>query len=136
MDLDRIDALMKGIYLRASSHKIVALLLVSVFLVSATVGLFNIDTYVTKIRSVPIFNQFQGMPMILAVAALLIKIGGSLMMLSGVYPHLGVTVLSLFTILVTYLYHNPLIDPSQLNNMLKNGSVLAGLILWGGVNAQ
>ncbi len=96
-------------------------LLVLLFLVSAYGILTNFSGTAGFYASV-------GIPLATAAAVLvlIIKIGGSLMVATGIHARLGAWALIVFIILATLVAH---IGEGQLINALKNVSIIGGLLL-------
>jgi len=104
------------------------LLIVSLFIISGVYSLiYNFDDFANAIASKEI-----PLAVFVAFAVLLFKIIAGLVILfsqNDQYTKLAVIGLIIFTILATILYHNPLVDKSQINPMLKNITVIGGLLL-------
>lgn len=103
---------------------IAKILIVALFFVTSIKGFYNFDNFVNIVRS-----KNLPFPTFIALIALLIKLVGSLMVILNVYPKLGTYSLIIFTIIATILYHNIFVEINQLNAMLKNISIIGGLIL-------
>lgn len=92
---------------------------------------------VTGIKSVQDFSKFSGMvasknlpnPTILAALALGMKLLGGASVTLGIRTDYGRWILTAFTVLSTIIYHNPISEPSQLTNFLKNLAIIGGLLL-------
>jgi putative oxidoreductase len=104
------------------------LLVVSLFIVAGLYSLiFNFNGYAETIAS-------KGIPfaVIVAFCVLIFKIVAGLVVLISKNKKLVrwcVCGLIIFTILAAILYHNVYQDTSQLFNMMKNVSVIGGLLL-------
>lgn len=69
------------------------------------------------------------MPDYFAYLALGLKLSGGFGLLMGIQTELAVNALLLFMVAATGLYHNPIADPGQMTNFLKNLAVIGGLML-------
>ena len=69
------------------------------------------------------------MPQVLAVLAIIIEVGGGLMLLSGFIRRCAAELLFVFTLLATVIFHSNLADQMQLIMALKNLSIMGGLLL-------
>jgi len=67
-------------------------------------------------------------PVLLAAAVALMAVG-SVLVISGVRVRLGAILLLLFLVPTTLLFHNDVADPQQCIQLLKNLSVIGGLLL-------
>lgn len=103
------------------------ILVASLFIISGLTSVYNFGGYVNAVKSKNI-----PFPTIIAALALVLKIfGGIIIAFSNNinyirYAKIGLIV---FTILTIILYHNAFVDRSQQSDMLKNLSVIGGLIL-------
>jgi putative oxidoreductase len=77
----------------------------------------------------------KGMPFaeILLIGAIVLELGGGLMVLLGWHARWGALMLAVFTVLATLVFHNFwAVDPAQyrgqLNHFMKNLAILGGLI--------
>jgi uncharacterized membrane protein YphA (DoxX/SURF4 family) len=109
--------------------KIIArLLLGTIFYISAIKSLFfNYNGFTKYLESLNIPN-----PMVIGGIILGFKlIMGILVAVSPIDSITNVAAgsLAIFTAIATVLAHNILIDPSQFNHMLKNVSIIGGLLL-------
>lgn len=68
-------------------------------------------------------------PETLALIALSTKVLGGLSITYDYFTSFSAFALSIFMIIATYLYHNPLTDPTQWNNMLKNIAIIGALVM-------
>ena len=122
MENTTVDQLVES--LRPSTNNIGRILLGVLFLVSG-------------IQSAMDFQGFSGsvagkglpFPTYLAAVALAFKILGGASVTTGMYLSTGKIMLVLFTLASTALFHNPIADPSQMTNFLKNMAVVGGLLL-------
>lgn len=64
-----------------------------------------------------------------AIGTIVFQILGSLSLIFGYKVNIGATLLILFLIPATLVYHNPIADGSQLTAFLKNLGLLGGLLL-------
>lgn len=92
---------------------------------------------ITGLQSANGFNQFasmieaKGVPMpnYIAIIALILKIGGGFGLMFNVQKDLAVSALVIFTSIATITYHNPIVDPDEIPNFLKNLAIIGGLML-------
>jgi putative oxidoreductase len=73
----------------------------------------------------------QGLPLVPLVAggAIVFLLLGGLSVLVGYQVKVGVTLLILFLIPTTLIFHNPLANPDQWNSFLKNLGLIGGLLM-------
>ena len=73
----------------------------------------------------------QGLPLapLLAVGTIFFQLLGALSLLLGYQTKIGSILLIIFLIPATFLFHNPIADPSQLNDFLKNIGLIGGLLM-------
>lgn len=73
----------------------------------------------------------QGLPLasILAVGTIVFQLLGALSLLIGYKTKIGSILLIVFLIPASLLFHNPIADPSQLNDFLKNVGLIGGLLM-------
>ncbi|MEK7628741.1 MAG: DoxX family protein [Patescibacteria group bacterium] len=69
------------------------------------------------------------MPSVLTVLAIIIELGGGLMLIAGFMARLASWMLVVFTLIATALFHNNFADQMQLMMALKNLSITGGLLL-------
>ena len=101
-------------------------LLAALFVVTGIKGLFfDFNGFVGAVAS-----KNLPFPVLTALIALIMKIVGGLLVMFNFYPKVGATTLIVFTVLATVLFHNIIVDPSELNNFLKNASIIGGLLLF------
>lgn len=62
------------------------------------------------------------------VLAILVEIGGGLLVLAGVFPRLGALALFLYLVPVTLVFHRAIGDPGQAAHFAKNLAIMGGLI--------
>ncbi len=67
-------------------------------------------------------------PVLLAAAVALMAVG-SVLVISGVRARLGAILLLLFLVPTTLLFHNDVADPQERIALLKNLSIMGGLLL-------
>ncbi|MDM7951809.1 MAG: DoxX family protein [Cyanobium sp. CZS 25K] len=67
-------------------------------------------------------------PLLLAAAVALMAVG-SVLVISGVRARLGAILLLLFLVPTTLLFHNDVSDPQERIALLKNLSIMGGLLL-------
>lgn len=53
---------------------------------------------------------------------------GSLSLITGAYPKVGAALLILYLGAITFIYNNPIKDPTQKMAALKNAAILGGLL--------
>lgn len=72
-----------------------------------------------------------GLPLAGAFALLTtaIQLGGGLMIAMGYHTKLGASLLIAFLVIITLAFQNFLLDPSQLNETLKNLGLIGGLLM-------
>ena len=68
-------------------------------------------------------------PEVLLIFTLAFQLLGSLSLLLGYKVKIGSILLILFLIPATLVFHNPLVDPSQINDFLKNIGLIGGLLM-------
>jgi putative oxidoreductase len=66
---------------------------------------------------------------LLAIGAIVFLLLGSVSLIVGYKVNIGATLLILFLIPATLVYHNFIADPGQLNAFLKNLGLIGGLLL-------
>jgi putative oxidoreductase len=73
----------------------------------------------------------QGLPLasLLAAGTVFFQLLGSISLLLGYKTNLGAILLIIFLIPASLLFHNPLADPSQINDFLKNIGLIGGLLM-------
>jgi putative oxidoreductase len=73
----------------------------------------------------------QGLPLaiVLAAGTVFFQLLGSVSLLLGYKTNIGAILLIIFLIPATLLFHNPLADPSQINDFLKNIGLIGGLLM-------
>jgi ABC-type multidrug transport system fused ATPase/permease subunit len=113
------------------------ILIVILFLVSAYNKIKNFNKVSeglkTKISKSPLFNWIQyDISKISLLFGIILLLAGSALLLHGIYKEIksykqiGGGSLIIFLILATILYH-PINDPKEMNNILKNLSLLGGI---------
>lgn len=77
------------------------------------------------------FMQSAGIPFtaLALVIAIALELGGSVSLILGLKAKWGAWALIIFTIPVTLIFHNILIDSSQINQFMKNLAIIGGLLL-------
>jgi uncharacterized membrane protein YphA (DoxX/SURF4 family) len=116
--------------MQLSAHIVGRTLLASLFIVTALKSiLFGFDGFVGMVKSKNI-----PFPVIVAILALATKLIGGLSVTFDWHSELGALMLIVFTTIATVLFHNAFADSSQLTNMLKNISIIGGLVLLIGFN--
>ena len=73
----------------------------------------------------------QGLPIpgVLLIATIIFQLLGSLSLLLGYQVRLGSILLIIFLIPASLVFHNPFIDPSEINSFLKNIGLIGGLLM-------
>ena len=73
----------------------------------------------------------QGLPIanILLIFTIAFQLLGGLSLLLGYKVKIGSTLLILFLIPATLVFHNPIAKPDELNNFLKNIGLIGGLLM-------
>ena len=73
----------------------------------------------------------QGLPLasILAAGTVLFQLLGAISLLIGYQTEIGSILLIIFLIPASLLFHNPIADPSQINDFLKNVALIGGLLM-------
>lgn len=73
----------------------------------------------------------QGIPLTSLVLffAILFEILGGLLVILGFKARLGAILLLIFLIPTTLVFHNPIADPTQTTQFLKNLSIMGGLLM-------
>ncbi|MCP9836185.1 DoxX family protein [Cyanobium sp. N.Huapi 1H5] len=73
----------------------------------------------------------RGIPLapVLLAAAVALMVVGSVLVISGVRARLGAILLLLFLVPTTLLFHNDVADPQERIALLKNLSIMGGLLL-------
>ena len=116
---------------------IVVILILSLYIVSAFKKIINFSETAGSLKSQLdkniLFKHIQSkidLSKIGLVIAIILLLVGSALMLYGIhdnyYLKIGSIILIVFLIIATFLYHPPT-DPKQINNFLKNLSLMGGL---------
>ena len=73
----------------------------------------------------------QGLPIvnILLIFTIAFQLLGGLSLLLGYKVKIGSTLLILFLIPATLVFHNPIADPGEMNSFLKNIGLIGGLLM-------
>ena len=73
----------------------------------------------------------QGLPLatVLAAGTVFFQLLGAISLLIGYKTKIGSTLLIIFLIPASLLFHNPIADPSQINDFLKNVGLIGGLLM-------
>lgn len=73
----------------------------------------------------------QGLPLasILAAGTVLFQLLGSVSLLLGYKTNIGAILLIIFLIPATLLFHNPIANPNEINDFLKNIGLIGGLLM-------
>lgn len=72
-----------------------------------------------------------GLPLagLVTVFTILFEVAGGLSLIFGYKAKIGAILLLLFLIPATLVFHNPIADPTQLTQFLKNLSIMGGLLM-------
>ncbi|PSB08555.1 DoxX family protein [Pleurocapsa sp. CCALA 161] len=76
-----------------------------------------------------ISSQGLPLPSLLAAGTVFFQLLGSVSLLLGYQTKIGSILLIIFLIPASLLFHNPLADPSQINDFLKNIGLIGGLLM-------
>ena len=68
------------------------------------------------------------MPLVAYAIAVVIEVGGSLLLLLGVKTRLTAVVLAVFTLATAFAFHNHFADQNQMIHFLKNVIIVGGLL--------
>jgi len=68
------------------------------------------------------------MPELFTVLAIILELGGAILLITGFHARTGAWMLILFTAVSTVAYHNAFADASQQIMMLKNLAIIGGLL--------
>ena len=68
-------------------------------------------------------------PEIAVVLAIIIELGGGLMLVFGIWTRVVAFKLALFVVIITFIFHSDLANQQQLIQFLKNFAIIGGLIL-------
>ena len=73
----------------------------------------------------------QGLPLavVLAAGTVFFQLFGSVSLLLGYKTTIGSILLIIFLIPASLLFHNPIADPNELNDFLKNIGLIGGLLM-------
>ena len=74
-------------------------------------------------------NKGLPIPDILLLFTIAFQLLGGLSLLLGYKVKVGSILLILFLIPATLVFHNPLVDPNEINSFLKNISLIGGLLM-------
>lgn len=69
------------------------------------------------------------MPEVLTILAIIVELGGGLMLLAGFWGRYAAEALFFFTVLATVLFHNNIADQMQATMALKNIAMMGGLLM-------
>ena len=83
---------------------------------------FNTTVEMMTNKGLPIAN-------ILLLFTVVFQLLGGVSLLLGYKVKIGSVLLILFLIPATIVFHNPLADPNQINNFLKNIGLIGGLLM-------
>lgn len=96
-------------------------------------ALIFLNSGINKLLGFPGFVDTiaQALPLapLLAVGTIAFQILGSLSLIFGYKVNVGATLLILFLIPASLVFHNPIVDSSQLTPFLKNLGLIGGLLL-------
>lgn len=73
----------------------------------------------------------QGLPLapLLAAGTVVFQLLGAISLLLGYQTKIGSILLIIFLIPASLMFHNPIAEPSQLNDFLKNIGLIGGLLM-------
>ncbi|MEM7760508.1 MAG: DoxX family protein [Cyanobacteria bacterium P01_A01_bin.40] len=74
-------------------------------------------------------NQGLPIPEVLLIFTIAFQLLGGLSLLLGYKVKIGSTLLILFLIPATLVFHNPIANPDELNSFLKNIGLIGGLLM-------
>lgn len=69
------------------------------------------------------------MPEVLTILAIIVELGGGLLLLFGYMGRIAAKSLFVFTLIATVIFHNNLADQMQVTMALKNLAIMGGLLL-------
>ena len=69
------------------------------------------------------------LPLVLAAATVFFQLLGAVSLLLGFKTKIGSILLIAFLIPASLMFHNPIADPSQINDFLKNIGLIGGLLM-------
>jgi putative oxidoreductase len=90
-------------------------------------GISHITGYADTVKMMA--GQGLPIPDVLLIFTIAFQLLGGLSLLLGYQVKIGSILLILFLIPATLVFHNPLGDPSQLNDFLKNIGLIGGLLM-------
>ncbi len=99
-------------------------LLAAIFII---MGAMKIPGFAGMVAWTASFNV--PMPEVAVALAILIELGGGLMILAGWHTRLAAKALVLFLVVVTAIFHSNIADQMQLTMALKNLSILGGVLI-------
>lgn len=67
-------------------------------------------------------------PEVAIVIAIIVELGGGLMLLFGFWTRLAAFVIAAFLVVVTLIFHTNFADPNQMIQFLKNFAIIGGLL--------
>ncbi|XKT74969.1 MAG: DoxX family protein [Patescibacteria group bacterium UBA2103] len=67
-------------------------------------------------------------PEIAIIIAIIVELGGGLMILFGLWTRFAAFMISAFLIVVTLIFHTNFEDPNQMIQFLKNAAIIGGLL--------
>lgn len=68
-------------------------------------------------------------PFVVLIFTILFQIAGSISLILGYKTKIGAILLLIFLIPATAVFHNPIADPTQMTQFLKNLSIMGGLLM-------
>ncbi len=88
-------------------------------------------SHILGFNSTVLMMTNNGLPIapVLLFFTVVFQLGGGLSLLLGYKVKLGSMLLILFLIPATLVFHNPIADPSEINNFLKNIGLIGGLLM-------
>ena len=78
---------------------------------------------------VEMLGQTLPLASVLAIGTIAFQLLGAISLILGYKVNIGATLLILFLIPATLVFHNFLVDPSQLSSFLRNLGLIGGLLL-------
>jgi putative oxidoreductase len=75
------------------------------------------------------YMESAGVPGLLLPLVIIVELGGGLLVAAGWQTRLASIALAGFTLLAALLFHNPLADPSQMVQFMKNIAITGGFLV-------
>ena len=67
-------------------------------------------------------------PEVAIIIAIIVELGGGLMLLFGFWSRMTSFVIAGFLVVVTLIFHTNFVDPAQMTHFLKNAAIIGGLL--------